>query len=188
VDESDEAPEPIRNRFIGLAVASAVWMFLMLPCVSDASGGFGCCGSFVILTGLPMAVIWVSRTFGTPDLPLRARMKFAAWWVTPFVVLLIASQLVSDWGFIVRVALSSGELERAATEFGPDEFQSRPLTIGLFYVHRISSGNGSVAFFTSEGFLDAYGVLHMPPGSTAPPGIAVREHLYGPWYRFYRRF
>lgn len=187
MDESEEPPEPIRNRFTTLAVVSVVWMFAVTPFVTDS--GFECTSVVALVTGLPILTIWLSRTFPCRPLSLRPRMKFAAWWVPPFAMVIILSQVTTNWGLIVRVALSSGSLEAAAAQCEPDNFHSNPRMIGLFHVCRVeSSSTGAIAFHTTQEFIDTSGVLYMPPGTTAPPGITVREHLYGPWYRFYWRF
>jgi hypothetical protein len=98
---------------------------------------------------------------------------------------------ISGVGFLARVWLSASYLEQFAKSVPPNSYVSNEdRWLGLFIVVRYeSSEDGSVAITTAHsGMMNRAGVLYLPPGTSPPVRIRVKEHLFGPWYRFWREY
>jgi hypothetical protein len=187
--EEDHTPDD-RPRYPvllpGLAVVAWLWAFTCLPFVTDAGWQFDACcilvpaGAVITLAwaAIGMRLFWIG--FGH-----RGRVRaVAAWCLTLLAIGGVALLTQTDLDLSIRVRLSERSLLEAAEGVKPDTVSFEPRRVGLFYVHRIerSADGRAAAFETARVFLDSFGLVYLPPGSTRPMSCQVCGHLSGDWY------
>ena len=183
-DDSDRDAHP--RRPTALAVAVWLWALACLPFVTDAGAGFG---SVCVLApvGVILAILWCKAShdrycfgFGRRD---RVRVV-ATWALAGLAFPWVGGLSYTDLDFAVRVAASERELLAAAELIGPEGSSSEPRVVGLFLVQRVdrSADGRAVAFETVASFLNGWGPLYLPPGSSPPARWRQAGHLFGDWY------
>jgi hypothetical protein len=60
--------------------------------------------------------------------------------------------------------------------------------VGLFLVEGIEEFQGAIFLYTSNGFINRYGIAYVPPGTELPPRRFLIKNLSGNWYSFGWRF
>ena len=60
--------------------------------------------------------------------------------------------------------------------------------MGLFHVRSATGDEAEARIITASGFIDSFGLAYRP--GSPPEGADHRRyrHLYGPWYRYWKRF
>lgn len=177
------------NLLPALAAASWLWAVLCLPSATNAAVGLDFClllplGGIIGLTvaGVSLGLLW--NGFGR----VRRTRTVALWTLCLLAFAWTWLLLLTDVGLMARIALSERALLAAAEIIEPYGSTSDAGWIGLFRVSRIERNGEAIAFETAPVFMDSYGLLYLPPGSAAPTGWRVQEHLIGNWYRGFWQF
>jgi hypothetical protein len=110
-----------------------------------------------------------------------------AWCLTAVAPIAVGLILwFTDIGFSFRFALSKSALDDYVANANREEmkFWNDPRRVGLFLVDGVEEYEGAVFLYTSNGFLNRYGIAYVPSGQNPPPRRFLIKNLSGPWYTF----
>ena len=176
-----------------LVFLALVWFILFVPAVTDT--GYHGLQFFFLVAPLSAAYLltWIwAFASNVNSRSMRNRREWKYWYFCTLLILIGGLLACPKIGFPARFYLSSTALERYAESLPRDAWSREDRgRVGLFRIEGYrTSEDGAVAIFTStSGIMDSAGLLYLPPGTTIPEGsIEIREHLFGPWYRFEEEF
>lgn len=176
-----------------LVCLGLIWFVLFVPAVTDA--GYHGLKFFFLVAPLSAVflVTWIRAFASIVDSRSKRNQRERKYWFSCTFLILFGGLLACPKiGFPARFYLSSTALERYAESLPRDSWSHEDRgRVGLFRIEGYRTGeDGAAAIFTStSGMMDSAGLLYLPPGTTIPEGnIEIREHLFGPWYRFEEEF
>jgi hypothetical protein len=183
--ETESAAPEAGPRWFGLVeVSGLLWLLGAIPFFTDAAVNVFVLALFG-LSGSVIGVFWLILSGLNPYLlkpPFRRQ-----WLIVPAAGAIGLGLLFTDYGLMLRIALSQTALHHAleAVPSGADTFVlDEPRRIGLFRVTKITEYDGAKYLFTCTSFINQNGIARIPAGAKLPPSFRRVHHLYRDWYSF----
>jgi len=171
-----------------LALLTWIWLAVALPCLSDVARSFH--------TWLLLGSSWLILAVACIILPLFLHgfledRSGRVWWLSAVVPVAVGLTLwFTDIGLSLRFALSKSSLDDYVANANREEmkFFQGSRRVGLFLVDGVEEYESAVFLYTSNGFLNRYGIAYVPSGINPPPRRFLIKNLSGHWYSFGWRF
>jgi hypothetical protein len=188
-------PDVVRRTpvvLVALGVAGLVWLLAAVVLFTDAGDGgllsLALIGSGLLLGALWLASIQILLCTQTEQHGPWSRWAWAWALAVPLAGALGFALACTDADLALRVWLCEPSLQRHAATTAP-YYSPTGEWVGFFQVEELQTAQGSFALYTgTEGMYNRAGIAYVPPGSEPPPGVRIRSHLYGNWYRFWWKF
>jgi len=179
--------------------AELFWLAVFAYTTSDGARFFLVDDLLFVCGFVLVSAVWAIGILGhlirRPGHRLRyiLSLSWPAWWVREPYILAVALLLwFTPVGFATRLALSAPFVARTADAVLDGRTTPETLNghlVGLFLVRNVDHVGEAVRFITGPcSLFDDCGFVYSPKGSPPVVGEDSYQHLWGPWWHWYRSF